>query len=45
MCWSEGASLAMVAVGTVATVVTWRRGDPPAIPITLAFFASMEALQ
>ena len=45
MCWSEGASLAMVGVGAVATVVTWKRGDPPAIPITLAFFASMEALQ
>jgi hypothetical protein len=45
MCWSEGASLAMVGVGAVATVVTWKGGDPPAIPITLAFFASMEALQ
>lgn len=45
MCWSEGASLAMVGLGAAATVVTWKRGEPPAIPITLAFFASMEALQ
>lgn len=45
MCWSEGASLAMVGVGAAATVVTWKRGDPPAIPITLAFFAVMEGLQ
>ncbi|GAA5068771.1 DUF5765 domain-containing protein [Roseibacterium beibuensis] len=45
MCWSEGASLAMVGVGAVATVVTIKRGDPIAIPVTLAFFAAMEALQ
>jgi len=45
MCWSEGASLAMVGLGTAATVVTVRRGEPAAIPVTLAFFAVMEALQ
>ncbi len=45
MCWSEGASLAMVGVGAVATVVTARRGEPKAIPATLAFFSVMEALQ
>ena len=45
MCWSEGASLAMVGLGTVATVVTVRRGDPGAIPFTIGFFTLMEALQ
>lgn len=45
MCWSEGASMAMVGLGTVATVVTARRGDPGAIPVTLAYFTLMEALQ
>jgi hypothetical protein len=45
MCWSEQASLAMVGVGVVATAVTIKRGDPVAIPLTLAFFAVMEALQ
>ncbi|WP_188527783.1 DUF5765 domain-containing protein [Sinisalibacter lacisalsi] len=45
MCWSEGASLAMVGLGAAATVVTVRRGEPAAIPITIGFFAVMEALQ
>lgn len=45
MCWSENASIAMVGLGTVATVVTVRRGEPAAIPVTLAFFTAMEALQ
>jgi hypothetical protein len=45
MCWSEGASVAMVGLGAVATVVTARRGDHKAIPATLAFFTVMEALQ
>lgn len=45
MCWSEGASLAMVGVGAVATVITARRGEPLAIPVTLCFFAVMEGLQ
>jgi len=45
MCWSEGASVAMVGIGAVATVVTMRRGEPAAIPATLGFFTVMEALQ
>lgn len=45
MCWSEGASLAMVGLGAVATIVTIRRKDPVAVPATLCFFTAMEALQ
>ncbi|GKY88318.1 DUF5765 domain-containing protein [Sinisalibacter aestuarii] len=45
MCWSEGASAAMFGVGAVATMVTWRRGDARAIPVTLAYFTLMEGLQ
>jgi hypothetical protein len=45
MCWSEGASLAMVGIGAVATGVTWRRGEARAISATLAWFTLMEALQ
>ncbi|WP_390913767.1 DUF5765 domain-containing protein [Pseudosulfitobacter sp. SM2401] len=45
MCWSVEASVGMVAVGTIASAVTYRRGDPPAIWLTLGFFAIMEALQ
>lgn len=45
MCWSMEASVGMVVVGTVASAVTYRRGDPPAIWLTLGFFTIMEALQ
>ncbi len=45
MCWSESASVAMVGLGTAATVVTLRRGEPAAIPVTLGFFTLMEVLQ
>ena len=45
MCWSESASIAMVGLGTAATVVTVKRGEPAAIPVTLGFFTVMEALQ
>lgn len=45
MCWSESASLAMVGIGAVSSVVTWRRGEPRAIPVTLAWFTVMEGLQ
>lgn len=45
MCWSEGATVTMVGVGAIATVITARRGEPLAIPFTLAFFTLMEALQ
>lgn len=45
MCFSLVASTGMVALGGVATAVTLRRGSPPAIPLTLAWFTVMEALQ
>ena len=45
MCWSESASVAMVGLGAFATVVTARRGEDTAIPVTLGFFTVMEALQ
>ncbi len=45
MCWSETASLAMVALGGAAAAVTLRQGRAPIIPLTLGFFAAMEALQ
>ena len=45
MCFSLGASTSMVALGVVATAATLRRGSPPAIPLTLAYFTVMEALQ
>jgi len=45
MCWTMGVSAAMVALGGTATVVTARRGDAPAIPMTLGYFTAMEALQ
>jgi hypothetical protein len=45
MCWSAGASVAMVAAGSVATVVAIRRREPVAIPTTFAYFTFMEGLQ
>jgi hypothetical protein len=45
MCWSATASIAMVAAGGAATAVTYRRGEPPAIWVTLGFFTLMEGLQ
>jgi hypothetical protein len=45
MCWTLGVSAAMVGLGGVATAVTVRRGDTPAVPMTLAYFTAMEALQ
>lgn len=45
MCWSMGVSVAMVGLGGVATAVTIRRGDTPAVPVTLGYFTLMEALQ
>ena len=35
----------MMLVGAAGAVVTWRRGDAAAIPVTLAFYALMEGLQ
>lgn len=45
MCWNVEASAAMVALGSAVVVVTYRRGDAPAIWVTLGFFTFMEALQ
>ena len=45
MCRSVEASVGVVAIGTVASAVTYRRGDPPEIWLTLGFFRVMEALQ
>ncbi len=45
MCWSATASLAMVGLGGVATIVTFRRGEPKAIWLTIGYFTLMEALQ
>lgn len=45
MCWSVGATTGMMLVGAAGAAVTWRRGDAAAIPLTLGFFAGMEALQ
>lgn len=45
MCWTMGVSAAMVALGGTATVVTAKRGDTAAVPVTLGYFTLMEALQ
>ena len=45
MCLSAEISAGMVVVGTVTTVATYRRGEMPAIWLTLGFFTLMEALQ
>ena len=45
MCWGIEVTAGMVVVGAAGAVVTARRGDPVAIPLTLAYFALMEALQ
>lgn len=45
MCWSPEASIAMTGAGLAAAVVTYRRGDPPPIWLTLGYFTAMEALQ
>lgn len=45
MCWSAGASVAMVAAGGAAMAVSYVRGDPKAIWLTLGYFTLMEALQ
>lgn len=45
MCFTMGVSAAMVGLGGVATAVTIRRGDVPAVPVTLGYFTVMEALQ
>lgn len=45
MCWSETASVAMVAAGGAATLVAIRRGEPPAICLAVGYFTAMEGLQ
>ena len=45
MCWSPEASAAMIALGTVATVTTMRRGEPVVIWGTVAYFTGIEGLQ
>lgn len=45
MCWSVEATAVMVTVGSVATVASYARRDPPAIWVMLGFFTLMEALQ
>ncbi|MCI2399140.1 DUF5765 domain-containing protein [Aliiroseovarius subalbicans] len=45
MCWNTGVSAAMAVGGVVLTVVSARRGDPPAFWMTLGFFTIMEVVQ
>ena len=45
MCFSLPISVAMVGLGGTATVLTIRRFDTPAVPLTLGYFTVMEALQ
>lgn len=45
MCYTPEITGAMVVAGGVAALATWRRGDATAIPVTLGYFAVMEALQ
>lgn len=45
MCWSVEASVAMACVGGAGAAVTYHRGDPPAIWLTLGYFTLMEVLQ
>ncbi|MDT8858405.1 DUF5765 domain-containing protein [Paracoccaceae bacterium Fryx2] len=45
MCWGLEVTAAMVGGGALATFVTLRRRERVAIPLTLAYFTLMEALQ
>jgi hypothetical protein len=45
MCWSYPVSVAMVGIGSAATVHTFQRGLPRAIWLTIGYFTVMEALQ
>ncbi|PUB13610.1 DUF5765 domain-containing protein [Yoonia sediminilitoris] len=45
MCWSAEVSGVMIGAGAVAAAVTYRRGEAPAIWLTLGYFTLMEALQ
>ena len=35
----------MVALGVGGAAISWRRGDPAAVPLTMLYFAGMEGLQ
>lgn len=45
MCWSMSVTAGMVGAGAIVTALSLRRGDAPAIPLTLGYFTFMEALQ
>lgn len=45
MCWSESASVGMVALGGAATAVAVLRGEPKGIWLALGYFTLMEGLQ
>ena len=45
MCWGVGITATMVAAGVGAAAITHRRGAPWPVPLTLGFFAAMEAIQ
>lgn len=45
MCWTAGVTTFMAGAGVAAAAVTLWRGDPPAVPFALGYFAAMEALQ
>lgn len=45
MCWGVEVTGVMVLAGTAGAAITWWRGDPAAIPVTLLYFALMEGLQ
>ena len=45
MCWGIEVTATMVAAGTAGALVAWWRKEAAAIPLTLAYFALMEALQ
>lgn len=45
MCWSVEASAVIATVGGAGAALTYVRGDPPAIWLTIGYFSLMEALQ
>lgn len=45
MCWGLAASAGMAGLGAVAAGITRHQGRPSAVPLTLAYFSVMEALQ
>ena len=45
MCWGVEVSAGFAVLGAGAAVLSARRGDPVALPATLAYFALMEGLQ